>query len=70
MHEQRLGGDRKELNPFQWEQVQLNLPGNKTYNPCQPWMAKTRANGRIACNVFTFLVDDKRVTGPDKELTW
>jgi hypothetical protein len=28
-----------------------------------------RADGRVACDVFEF-VDDERVTGPDKELTW
>ena len=30
---------------------------------------KTRADGRIACDLFTFM-DDERVTGPDEELTW
>ncbi len=28
-----------------------------------------RSNGRVACDVFSF-VDDERVTGPTKELTW
>jgi hypothetical protein len=28
-----------------------------------------RADGRVACDVFEF-VDNERVTGPDKELTW
>jgi hypothetical protein len=27
-----LGCDRKELNPFQWKCVKLNLPGTKDYN--------------------------------------
>jgi hypothetical protein len=45
------------------------VPGNKTYDPCRPWLAKTRAEGRIACDLFT-CVDDERVTGPEEELTW
>jgi hypothetical protein len=28
-----------------------------------------QANGRIACELFTF-IDDEQVTGLDKDLTW
>jgi hypothetical protein len=65
----KVGGDGRELNPFQWETVKLNLPGSRGYDPCVSWITKRRKDGRIACDVFTF-VDDKRVTGPDAELTW
>jgi hypothetical protein len=58
-----------DLNPFQWETVRLNLPGSKDYDPCVSWITKRRKDGRIACDVFTF-VDDERVTGPNEELTW
>ena len=64
-----MGSDGKELNPFQWETVKLNLPGSRDYDPCVLWITKRRKDGRVACNVFTF-VDDERVTGPDAELTW
>ena len=32
-------------------------------------MSKLQANGRVACNLFTFL-DDERVTGADEDLAW
>jgi len=59
----------RERNPFQWETVKLNLPGYKGYDPCVSWITKCRKDGRIACDVFTY-VDDERVIGPDEELTW
>jgi hypothetical protein len=68
-HEERLGLDGKELNPFQWMQINLNLPGTREYNPCMSWISKMRSDGHVACDIFAF-VDDERVTGPDKELTW
>jgi hypothetical protein len=68
-HEQGLGTDGRELNPFQWGSIQLNLLGLEGYDPCKLWVSKMQADGRIACNLFTF-VDDERVTGPDKDLTW
>ena len=63
------GCDGRELNPFQWETVKLNLPGSEGYDPCVSWISKRRKDGRVACDVFTF-VDDKRVTGPDEVLAW
>jgi hypothetical protein len=68
-HEEGVGIDGKELNPFQWMRVRLNLPGLKEYDPCNSWISKLRSDGRVACDLFTF-VDDERVTGPDEELTW
>jgi hypothetical protein len=67
-HEQGLGTDGRELNPFQWASVRLNLPGLEGYDPRKSWVSKMQADGRIACDLFTF-VDDERVTGPDKDLT-
>ncbi len=61
--------DGKELNPFQWEVISLNLPGTKVYDPHFSWIVKRRKDGRIACDLFTF-VDDERVVGPTEELTW
>ena len=60
----RSSSNGSELNPFQWETVKSNLPGTREYDPCVSWMTKRRKDGRIACNMFTF-VDDERVTGPD-----
>ncbi len=64
-----VGLDGKELNPFQWERVELNLPGTKEYDPCVSWITKKQKDGQMACNVFTF-VDDERVVSPIEELTW
>ena len=61
--------DGRELNPFQWDSVRLNLPGCKEYDPGISWCSKRRKDGRTACDAFTFM-DDERVTGPDEDLTW
>jgi hypothetical protein len=68
-HEQGLGSDGKELNPLMWERICLNLPGSKDYEPTKSWISKIRADGRVACDLFTFVADEQ-VTGPDEDLTW
>ena len=68
-HEEGVGADGKELNPFQWRYVRLNLPGTKDYDPCTSWISKIRGDGRVACDILSF-VDDERVVGPDGDLTW
>ena len=68
-YEEGIGSDGKELNPFQWNHIRLNLPGTKEYDPSTSWMTKVQADGRVACNVFSF-VDNKRVTGSDEDLNW
>lgn len=63
-------GDRHDpSNPFQWKAVRLNLPGSPGYDPSITWVSKLRDDGRIACDIFTF-VDDERVTGPTEKLAW
>jgi hypothetical protein len=37
-----LGLDGKELNPFQWKSVWLNLPGTREYNPSTSCISKRR----------------------------
>ena len=68
-HEEGMGSDGKELNPFQWRYVRLNLPGTNDYDPCTSWISKIRGDGRVACDILSF-VDDERVVGPDGDLTW
>jgi hypothetical protein len=68
-HEEGVGLDGKELNPFQWHRIQLNLPGLREYDPCLSWISKMQSDGRVACDLFSFM-DDERITGPDEELTW
>ncbi len=67
--EMGAGCNGKELNPFQREVISLNLPGTKGYNPRFLWIVKRRKDGQIACDLFTF-VDNERVVGPTEELTW
>jgi len=64
-----VGVDEKELNSFQWNHIRLNLPATEGYDPCTTWISKRREDGRIACDVFTF-VDDEHIVGPDEELAW
>ncbi len=64
-----MGEEGKELNPFQWASILLNLPGSEGYNSCKSWVSKLQADGWVACNLFTF-VDDKWVTGADEDLAW
>ena len=67
--ESGVGCDGKGLNPFQWDVITLNLPGTKDYDPRYSWIVKRRKDGQTACDLFTF-VDDERVVGPSEELTW
>jgi hypothetical protein len=63
-------GDRHcERNPFQWDHIRLNLPGNANYDPSLSWISKLRKDGLIACDIFTF-VDDERLIGATRELSW
>jgi hypothetical protein len=67
---QMMVGDRRnETNPFQWERVEMNLPGSEEYDPTFPWIANIRKGGRVAADLHQY-VDDLRLTAPDKELAW
>jgi hypothetical protein len=68
-HEEGIGVDGRELNPFQRSHTRLNMPGTKEYDPCKSWISKMRTDGRVACNLLSF-VDNERLTGPDEKLTW
>ena len=68
--EEVVKGDRhNDENPFQWNHVRLNLPGDENYDPRVSWISKMRKDGLIACDLFTF-VDDERCSGPTRELAW
>ncbi len=63
------GDRRSESNPFQWDHVRLNLPGNADYDPSISWISKIREDGLIACEIFTF-VDDERLSGATRKIVW
>jgi hypothetical protein len=64
-------GDRKDpANPFRWDWVQMNLPGQVGYDPSKPWVSKIRKeDGRIVGDIFSF-VDDLRPTSTSKREAW
>jgi hypothetical protein len=64
-----LGDRRDPTNPFQWNRVQLNIPGTLKYDPSKSWIIKIRQDGKIASVLFTF-VDDERIVGATRELAW
>ena len=64
-----LGDPAAPDNIFGWEHVRLNLPGNEAYTPNLPWVSKVRKDGKISCDLFTF-VDDVRVTGSTSLECW
>jgi hypothetical protein len=64
-----LGDKDQESNPFQWNCVVLNLPGNKNYDPTMPWIFKCRKDGQIAADLRTY-IDDNRVTANDESEAW
>eukprot|EP00986_Skeletonema_menzelii_P007431 scaffold2926_cov176-Skeletonema_menzelii.AAC.1 len=46
-------GDRTdESNPFRWESVVLNLPGDPDYDPTLPWVMKVRKDGHLASEML------------------
>jgi len=63
------GDGTDPLNPYHWEKVHLNLPGDAKYDATQPWVSKRRHDGRLACDSSVY-VDDRRHMGRDKTLCW
>jgi hypothetical protein len=64
-----LGNRHESTNPFQWEKVQLNLPGSDEYDPRIPWIVEIMKDGRLAADIHQY-VNDLRLMAPDKELAW
>jgi len=63
-------GDRNDdHNPFQWKLVRLNLPGSPDYDPSHPWVAKYRADGHVASDVYIY-ADDGRLSGHSEGACW
>ena len=69
--EEIVRGDRHDgLNVFHWDYVQMNIPGQKDYDPTAPWISKRRrSDGRIANDVVIY-VDDARSTGASEDECW
>ena len=64
-----IGNPKDPSNPFRWDRVILNLPGDSNYNPGMPRVYKWNAMANaIACDC-KFFCDDFRVIGPNEDLT-
>jgi hypothetical protein len=54
-------------NIFKWDHVRLNLPGNKNYDPSEPWVSKVTFNASnskwVIANDVMMYVDDLRTIG-------
>ena len=62
--EDAIKGDRKDRdNPFRWDSVRMNLPGDTDYDPTMPWVYKwDERNNRLASH-FCCYIDDIRGMG-------
>lgn len=64
------GSHLDPTNPFRFDCVQLNIPGQRDYNPALPRVFKWRlADSKIANDFFVY-VDDARTTGGTEEECW
>jgi hypothetical protein len=63
-------GDRKDpKNPFAWDEVVLNAPGQADYDPTLPWIYKARGDTLIASDIHTY-IDDNRSTANSSQGAW
>jgi hypothetical protein len=57
-------------NPFHYDVIVLNLPGQPDYTPAKPWVFKFRSRDGNIANDFFVYVDDVRTTGFSAEECW
>lgn len=62
-----LGDRHDSSNPFQWNEVWLNLPGAQGYDPSLPRVILLRSDGEMATRKVVF-VDDIHGGGRAREL--
>ncbi|KAL7567672.1 hypothetical protein ACA910_012011 [Epithemia clementina (nom. ined.)] len=64
-----LGNCRDPRNVFCWDQVELNLPCDNTYDPSLAWVRQVRIDGQLAADVHPY-VDDLRETAATEAEAW
>jgi hypothetical protein len=65
-----ITGDWKiKSNPFHWEKVAMNMPGDESYNARMPWIQKLRSDGALATELRQY-IDDLRTMAKNKALAW
>ena len=63
-------GDRKDTtNPFAWDRIRLNQPGDVDYRPDLPWIMLLRKDGALASSVCQY-IDDLRTCAKDETTAW
>jgi hypothetical protein len=50
-----LGDHKDKWNPYHWEWVCQNLPGDEDYNPALQWIAKIWHDGMVAAVVHIYV---------------
>jgi hypothetical protein len=66
--EEIIRGNPKDTSlPFQFDHIELNLPGSVGYRPDKPWLMKIRRDGLLASDMLAY-VDDLRTIAASKEL--
>lgn len=65
-----IRGDRRDpKNPFHWESILFNLPGDPGYDPSKPRMSRMRADSLLASLILCY-VDDMRAAAAGEDLCW
>ena len=63
-------GDRRDpLNPFRWNRVVLNQPGDENYQGSLPWIMQVREDGKLATAVCQY-IDDLRTCASSEKDAW
>lgn len=64
-------GDRRDpCNPFQWDQIQLNLPGTTQYDPSKPRLSRLQVDGSTLASLLVSFVNDMRTAVSSEEVCW
>mmetsp|Transcript_12347 Transcript_12347/g.17591 ORF Transcript_12347/g.17591 Transcript_12347/m.17591 type:complete len:112 (+) Transcript_12347:2637-2972(+) len=64
-----LGKRHDPKNPFWWDHVKTNLPGDSDYDPTKVWIGKYRKDGVLAVGLNK-CTDDGRTTASTQEEVW
>ena len=56
-------------NPFEFDDVILNLPGMEHYDPSEKWFRVIRKN-KLLASILAMYVDDERIHGDSKDNVW
>ncbi len=64
------GNTQDPGNPFHWDSIQLNLPGDPNYDPRRPRLQKVKGEAKQLAPLIVSYVDDMRAAGASAEECW